>query len=454
MTAVDSVSARTSIPWFGARKFAQGLLADVGRLRNECDELRGQLEKIGGLTLLERADELSRLEAQVKELSSYLVNERKSARDELAAAEAQLVRVKTQIVATEDMSLLQESGVYEFSHPLSDAVAYQERLKQIQEEIKARSRKDGGAVSAAIGWTVNGSEAQGRTMIRDYSKLMLRAFNAEGDTLVRGLKPFKVDAAKERLEKVAQTIERLGKTMSIKISQNYLQLRIKEIELTGDFIQKLAEEKETERVERERMREERKVHKELEREKERLAKERQHYLNALDALVANGDEAGLLRVRNQLADVDRAIDQVDYRAANIRAGYVYVISNIGAFGESLVKVGMTRRLDPLDRIRELSDASVPFNFDVHAVFFSTDAVGIESAMHGRLASRRVNRVNLRREFFNATAIEAKELLSELAGELLTFHDVAEALEYRQSSKLVEQERVSSIHRGSLAPSVA
>lgn len=149
-------------------------------------------------------------------------------------------------------------------------------------------------------------------------------------------------------------------------------------------------------------------------------------------LQAKGDTEGAQRISSQLADVEKAIDDVDYRTANIRAGYVYVISNIGSFGESMVKVGMTRRLDPMDRIRELSDASVPFNFDVHALFFSNDAVGIEAAMHARLAAQRCNLVNLRREFFHTTPAEAKKYLAELAGELLAFQDMAEALEYRQT----------------------
>jgi len=140
---------------------------------------------------------------------------------------------------------------------------------------------------------------------------------------------------------------------------------------------------------------------------------------------------GADRLREQMKDVDRAIEDVDYRAANVRAGYMYVISNIGSFGERMVKIGMTRRLDPMERIRELSDASVPFNFDVHALFFSKDAVGIETSMHARMAEARVNSVNLRREFFYATPGEAKLHLAELAGELLQFEDLPEALEYRQ-----------------------
>ncbi|WP_377829423.1 GIY-YIG nuclease family protein [Bradyrhizobium lupini] len=81
---------------------------------------------------------------------------------------------------------------------------------------------------------------------------------------------------------------------------------------------------------------------------------------------------------------------------------MYVISNVGSFGEKMVKIGMTRRLDPTERIRELSDASVPFNFDVRALFFSDDAVGIETSMHDRMSGSRVNEVNRRREFFRAT----------------------------------------------------
>jgi hypothetical protein len=310
-------------------------------------------------------------------------------------------------------------------------VQYESRLTVIESRIKDMAKKDGGAVLSVTAWQVNGSEAQGRAMVRDMSKLMLRAFNAEADNLVRGLKPHRLGAAIERLEKVAETIERLGKIMQIRISPEYRSLRIQELELTADYVQKQAEQKEAERIERERLREEKKVEQEMERERLRLEKERKHYENALQKLLEKGDEAAAQRLRSELEKVEDAIRDVDYRAANIRAGYVYVISNIGSFGETMVKVGMTRRLDPLDRIRELSDASVPFNFDVHALFFSKDAVGIETAMHERLSGVRVNIVNRRREFFRATPAEVKVLLAELAGELLEYHEVPEALEYRQ-----------------------
>jgi len=427
-----------TIPLFGARKFARTLLAEADTLNAQVDNLTRQLARLGALSVLELEAKRADLERQIAEQSARLEQERADAAAALRATSTQLDEARKAIVATEDLALLQEAGVYRYRHPLSDAVAYQKELGKIEETVKAMVRKDGGAVLATTNWTVNGSAAQGRTMVRDFSKLLLRAFNAEADNLVRGLKPYKLDAAIERLTKVADTIERLGKTMDIRISPPYYEVRVRELELTADFLKKEAEEKEADRVERERMREERKVQQEIERERARLEKERQHYVNALDALVAKGDDDGAARLREQLGDVQRAIEDVDYRAANIRAGYVYVISNLGSFGEEMVKVGMTRRLDPMDRIRELSDASVPFNFDVHALFFSKDAVGIESAMHDRLAVRRVNLVNQRREFFRATPLEAKAYLAELAGELLQFQDVPDALEYRESLTLAKQ----------------
>ncbi|MBQ1076827.1 DUF4041 domain-containing protein [Micromonospora sp. C31] len=352
--------------------------------------------------------------------------------EQTAELDQRMTGLKQQVVLTEDTALLQEVGVYEYRHPLTDAVAYQGELATIQDRIKTMARRDGGAVQADTRWTVSGSEAKGRAMIRDYSKLVLRAYNAEADNLVRGLKPYRLDSAIERLNKVAEMIARLGKTMDIRIANGYHRLRKKELELTADYLARVAEEREREREEKARLREERKVQQEIERERARLEKERQHYANALAALRARGDAEGVAQMEERLAEVEAAAEAVDYRAANVRAGYVYVISNIGAFGEDMVKIGMTRRLDPLDRVRELSDASVPFNFDVHALFFSDDAVGIENQMHTRLADHRVNLVNQRREFFRVTPAEAKTHLLALTGNLLQYEEVPEALEYRQS----------------------
>lgn len=439
MATMKAVQETKTIPLFGARKMARALLAEVDLLNEECANLKDQVTRLGILSIVELEAKRDALQAQINEQAAKLSRERYDAEELMREMSRQLEEVRRKIVITEDLALLQEAGIYKYRHPLTDAVAYQTALAKIEDQIKAMVRKDGGAVLAATNWTVNGSITQGRAMVRDFSKLLLRAFNAEADNLVRGLKPYKLDAAIQRLSKVGEVIQQLGKSMEIRISTAYFNLRIKELELTADFLQKQAEEKMLERAERERLREERKVQQEIEMERARLLKERQHYSNALSTLIASQvyDEASAARLRAQLNDVERAIQDVDYRAANIRAGYVYVISNFGSFGEEIVKIGMTRRLDPMDRIRELSDASVPFNFDIHALFFSKDAVGIEMEMHQRLSTRRVNLVNQRREFFRVTPLEVKMHLVELAGELLQFQDVPDALEYRDSIKIFQ-----------------
>lgn len=411
-------ATKAKVPLFGARNV-------VRQQADELEQLRAEMARLGALEPAELQGEAQRLRQEI----DFLKREYEG---ESARLRRELDELRQRVVRTQEEEVLQEVGIYSFRHPLSDSVAYMDQLKRLQDQIKAMAPKDGGAIQSTTSWQVNGSAVEGRKMVNDFSKLMLRAYNAEAETLVRGMKPYKLASAVDRLTKTAVTIERLGKTMLIRVSPEYHQLRVLELELTADYQEMLAREKERAREERERLREERKVQQEIQAERERLEKERQHYTNALQILEEKGDDEGAARMRQELEEIGRAMEDVDYRAANVRAGYVYVISNIGAFGQHMVKVGMTRRLDPMDRIKELSDASVPFNFDVHALFFSDDAVGIESKMHATLADRRVNQVNLRREFFYATPTEARDLLKELTGEMLQFEDLPEAVEFHQS----------------------
>jgi cell division septum initiation protein DivIVA len=327
--------------------------------------------------------------------------------------------------------VLQEVGIYRYHHPLENAEAFRDRLRDLQERIK-EAVKAGDAIEASDMFTFNNSLAKGRKMTGDLSKLMLRAYNAEADNCVRSLRAGNVLTAKKRLEASVTSIAKLGSMMEMRISPAYHELRNEEIELTADYLMKVQEEKEAAREERERLREERKVEQELAAEKERLAKERSHFVNALEALRASGDEAGAQEIEAKLVDLDEAIEQNDYRAANIRAGYVYVISNRGAFGRHIVKIGLTRRLEPMDRVRELGDASVPFPFDVHALFFSEDAVTLENDLHKAFGDRRVNVVNERREFFFATPEQVRLVLAEKVGNLLEFTDDPESTQYLQS----------------------
>ncbi|ADB53986.1 DUF4041 domain-containing protein [Conexibacter woesei] len=363
-------------------------------------------------------------------------------RQRVSELEAEAARLRNSAtVELDDERILQEVGIYRYHHPLENAAEYKAELSDLSHQIKDMV-KAGDAVLASDMFTFNNSLAKGRKMTAEFSKLMLRAYNAEADNCVRALRAGNVVTAKRRLESSVTAIARLGTMMEMRINPAYHALRLRELELTADYLMKLQVEKEEAREERERLREERKAAQELAAERARLDKEREHYFNALQALKASGAPAAIADLNERLQQIDNAIEQNDYRTANIRAGYVYVISNRGAFGPNIVKIGLTRRLEPMDRVRELGDASVPFPFDVHAMFFADDAVTVEADLHRAFAERRVNMINQRREFFFATPAEVRAVLLAQVGNLLEFAEEPEATQYLQSMRYWPTERAA------------
>ncbi|BCJ37131.1 hypothetical protein Athai_46340 [Actinocatenispora thailandica] len=407
---------------------ATALEAETERARDELATVRQQIEQER-----QRADE--QIRQQDKQAEADRAAADRSLRDLLRQNEeaaTQLAQTQAQIVQTQDVAMLQEAGLYEFRHRLADAVAYKSRLDDLRDEIKTAVRA-GDAVESATGWMVNGSASQGRKMLRETTKLMLRAYNAEADACVRTMRPHRLASCTDRLGKARDTIARLGSTMNIHITEHYHGLRVTELELTADYLAKVEEEKERVRAEREAAREEAALRREIERERAKLAKEDAHWANVQERMRAAGDTLGLSEAETRRTEIAQALQDVEARAANVRTGWVYVISNIGAFGQHMVKIGMTRRLDPTERVRELGDASVPFKFDTHALIFSSDAVSLETRLHQELAHRRVNQVNLRREFFYATPTEVRDLLQRIDGQhLLDFTEDCEASEWRAS----------------------
>ena len=348
-------------------------------------------------------------------------------------------QLKQQIVETSSLALLQEVGIYQYRHRLQDAAAYKERVDDTLGRIRDMAKRDGAAVQSGMGWAINGSAAEGTKMVKELSKLMLRSYNNEADNIVQTMRPYALDTAIKRLEKSRDTISKLGASLKIRITQDYHALRVEELHLTADFLQKQEEEKEERkerlRQERERRADEEQARVEIEREQERIEKERAHYENLLVAARANADSTAIDKAESKLAEIDSVSEELEKRSANMRAGWVYVISNIGAFGEGVVKIGLTRRLDPTERVQELGGASVPFRFDVHGFVFSDDAVGLESDLHDTFADRRMNTVNVRREFFRATPQEVREVLVKLdraKNVSFKYTEVPEALEYRQT----------------------
>lgn len=361
---------------------------------------------------------------------------------DLNSIEKQIAEKKKQLICMDDEILVQEFGLYTPQYDFASALDYKEELTKIR-QVQKDLIKEKAAVLGNTEWTVNNSKAKGKKMVSDTQKLLLRAFNTECDDLINRVKYNNFDATLDRIYKSAETITKLGSVMNISISQKYLDAKVKELRLAFEYREKKQQEKEEQKMARAEQREQAKLQREIEEQRKKVEKEQTHYQTAYEKLKLqleqNPEDKDLLekkeQLENHLSDIDKALCDIDYRQANMRAGYVYIISNIGAFGKDIYKIGMTRRLDPQDRVDELGDASVPFNFDVHAMIFSDDAPALEAALHRAFEDRKLNMVNQRREFFNVTLDEIKEVIKKNFDKTVEFVDVPDAEQYRISQKM-------------------
>lgn len=361
---------------------------------------------------------------------------------DLNSIEKQISEKKKQLICMDDEILVQEFGLYTPQYDFASALDYKEELSQIR-QVQKDLIKEKEAVLGNTEWTVNNSKAKGKKMVSDTQKLLLRAFNTECDDLINRVKYNNFDVTLDRIYKSAETITKLGSVMNISISQKYLDAKVKELRLAFEYREKKQQEKEEQKMARAEQREQAKLQREIEEQRKKVEKEQTHYQTAYEKLKLqleqNPEDKDLLekkeQLENHLSDIDKALCDIDYRQANMRAGYVYIISNIGAFGKDIYKIGMTRRLDPQDRVDELGDASVPFNFDVHAMIFSDDAPALEAALHRAFEDRKLNMVNQRREFFNVTLDEIKEVIKKNFDKTVEFVDVPDAEQYRISQKM-------------------
>lgn len=407
------------------------------RLRAENEELKSSLTP-QQQQLYDINREIAEKQQELKSISENVEKLQKEHTD----LQSRISVKKKELIAVDDEIAFQEYGLYKPAYSFANSDLYKDKLSEIRNAQKA-AIKNNSAVAGNINWTVNGSKSQGRKMLNDMQKLLLRAFNTECDDTIDNVKISNFEKSRERIIKSAEQISKLGAIMQIRVTQPYVNLKLSELALALDFEQKKQEEKERIKELREQQREEAKVQKEIEESRKKLKKEHEHYQNAyaklLEQLARCGESEELIEkkqeLEKQLNDTEKAISDVDYREANKRAGYVYIISNIGAFGENIYKIGMTRRLDPLERISELSDASVPFNFDVHALIFTDDAPGLETALHTAFEDKKVNKINRRREFFKVSLDEIKTEVRKNFDKTVEWADIPEAEQYRQSQKL-------------------
>lgn len=424
----------------------------VNEYKKEIEGLREDLSKIKNkqlsmeqMTVLELNEEILKQQKRLQSLENEIekkTSEYKDIEKTFMKKQEEINTLKTKFLVLEDDLLMESYGLYVPKYDFATSMGYKEKLKNIRTDQK-QMIKNKSAVSYYDNWTVNGSKAKGRKMTNDNIKQILRSFNNECEAAINKVKYNNIQSIEKRIIKSFEQLNKLNSSNRLSISEMYLDLKLNELYLAYEYERKKQDEKEALREQREREREEKALQKEIHSKKKLIDKDIKHYQNLINELKKKMNELTSEEERDsieqQIIDLNVKVNEreeekkeLDYRTAHASAGYVYVISNIGAFGDDVVKIGVTRRIDPLERINELSSASVPFKFDVHALIFSYDAYKLETELHQYFDSYRINKVNNRKEFFKVPISKIEEKLSEYGELTIDFKANVDAEEYRES----------------------
>lgn len=359
----------------------------------------------------------------------------------------ELNEIRKEIALVEETLDMQEYGLYEPKYNFINSTAYKERLDAVRKQQK-QMIKDKTAAVGTSDWTINGDKRQGKAFINANIKQILRSFNNETEVIINKVKHSNVESSKKRIQKSFDQLNRLYERENVSLTKSYLNLKVDEMNIAYEYEVKKQEEKELLREEREREREEKKLQKKLEKEKNKFNRENdklQKEINKVrDELTTAADkekaklEKEIRELKEALNRNNEEIGKIDEWRETPGAGYVYIISNIGSFGKNVFKIGVTRRDNPDERIRELSSASVPFRYDTHVFIFSKDAFALEKELHDRFNDSRVNKVNRRKEFFNITIDDVKQIVEENKADIHSFVEHPDAEEYYDTLKIEKQ----------------
>lgn len=356
-------------------------------------------------------------------------------------AASRLATLNDELAAVELSADLVEVGLFRPVFTYENAEAYQAALSAIRDRQRALVSE--GLATVSPPKTGRGRTGAGGTRtVRQVQKMLLRAFNSEASAAIAKVTWSNYATMSARIIKAFETSNRHGESFGVGLTAAYLDLWLTELKLVFEAAEKRRHEQEQRRLHKSAQREEARVQRELAkaeaeaaREEERVARELEEAQESLRTARAEEDRSAMA---NRIADLEARLAAAHERkeraiaqAQLTKVGHVYIISNTGAFGEGVVKIGMTRRLEPEERIQELGDASVPFPFDVHALIYSENAPELEAHLHNRLWDRRVNWANDRKEFFRVSIREVQETLSAL-GHSIDVRLQAEAREYRET----------------------
>jgi hypothetical protein len=410
------------------------LILLLGRYRKLSSSFRQHQERFRGV--VDADAEQNRI---LKEIESGEVSI-KAAEALRRDLESKIEALQLELKPLEEEGDVRSFGFYKPHYQFEHVESFEAELERIRELQKGMLKTKTAAVCSAE-WSVNGSLAEGRKQIKDTLKLILRAFNGESDAAVAKVRYNNIQTMEARIRKSWEALNDLVDVQKCRIVVEYLDLKLQELHLVYEYEERVQKEKEEQRLIRERMRDEEIARREIEKARLQAEKEEAQYQESLqhareEAERAVGEKhdklvAKVAELERRLAEAHANKERALSRAQQTRSGHVYVISNIGSFGEEVFKIGMTRRLDPFERIRELGDASVPFEFDVHAVIFAEDAPALEATLHSEFDGRRINLVNERKEFFGVSIQDIASAVKKCRGDIqITL--AAEARDYRKT----------------------
>jgi len=420
------------------------LLKDLVRLKGDIKHVKMQFETI---------DQETRTLQDLKINADKIAAKLKLEKEQLGSKEIELTKINDgissnnstlhKLISKIDLYTAQdefiEQGFFEIpSYLHSTSARFAVEIKRIRDEQKSYIKEKKAVTDCMY-------SDHPKKFINIQRKLILKALNIESDILIGKVSPSTYERTLVRIEKVASDLEKTALEVGLSIDLDYVELKLKECQLQYEFTLKKADEKEEQRLIREQMREEVKATKEFERAIKAAKEEELLYQKLLNqakqelSQISDEEKAiaeqKITLLESQLVEAQQKEQRAKSMAEQTRKGHVYVISNIGSFGENIYKIGLTRRLEPLDRVKELGDASVPFIFDVHAMIYVDDAPALERALHNKFTSKRVNAVNMRKEFFNIELQEIKQAVSEIAGLDAEFTTTAVAQDYYETQRL-------------------
>lgn len=431
------------------------LAAAIANLNKEKMTIAARVTHLLSLEARESAlrAELEALETNIRNAQSKSQNAHDDLNAQLVETERKVERAKQQLNSLMGQIDLYSRvddytrvGHFEMPNYLYDtSVRYQSEIKEVRERQRKLIREKS-AVTYPSDLMLCMSKSMDKKILDGQVQLMLSAFNVECDLLIEKVGPANLDRTLEQIEKKAEGLEKSCATLKCGFNTDYVELKFEECKLQFEFVLKKKEEQEEQRIIREQMREEVRVQKQYEEAVKDAEREEAKFSRLLERAREHlAEESGQERsltlakinlLEEQLREAQERGTRAKSMAEQTRRGYVYVISNVGAFGERIFKIGLTRRLDPQERIDELSSASVPFPFDVHAMCYSEDAPALEYALHKRFSSHRVNAVNFRKEFFRVDLGEIQAAIEEMVDDEVDFTVTAKADDYFQSKRLL------------------